>query len=91
VPVVTRTGGLCDTVTETSVLGSRQNGFTAKSGDARDFGRALGRALDSYAGPSWAETVRMGMGSDFSWDRSVRNYLDLFARAAAQRRAPLDS
>jgi starch synthase len=85
VPVVTRTGGLCDTVTEIPAAGSRQNGFTAKPGDARDFGRALGRALDAYATPAWAELMRAGMGSDFSWDRSVRSYLDLFARAAPSR------
>jgi len=87
VPVVTRTGGLCDTVTEKPTAGSWQNGFTGKPGDARDFGRTLGRALDAYSGPSWAETVSAGMRSDFSWDRSVRGYLDLFACAAAERRA----
>jgi glycogen synthase len=61
----------------------------AKRGDPRDFGRALGRALDAYAGPSWAEMVRAGMESDFSWDRSVRSYLDLFARAIVEPRAPV--
>jgi starch synthase len=91
VPVVTRTGGLCDTVIETPAEGIRQNGFAAKPGDARDFGRAVGRALDAYKGPSWTDTVRVGMGSDFSWDRSVRSYLALFARAAAQRRVPASS
>ncbi|MCX5795743.1 MAG: glycogen/starch synthase [Elusimicrobia bacterium] len=82
VPVVTRTGGLRDTVTE------GLNGFTAKPGDARDFGRALGRALDACAGPSWAELTQAGMSGDFSWNRSVRSYLDLFKRATAERRAP---
>ncbi|MDD5628203.1 MAG: glycogen/starch synthase [Elusimicrobia bacterium] len=81
VPVTTRTGGLRDTVAE------GRNGFTAKPGDARDLGLALGRALDAYAGPSWAGLMRAGMSGDYSWDRSVRSYLDLFARAACERRA----
>jgi starch synthase len=88
VPVVTRTGGLRDTVVEKAAGGARPNGFTAKPGDARDFGRALGRALGSHAGPGWDGIVRAGMESDFSWDRSVRSYLELFTRAAAGRRAP---
>jgi starch synthase len=94
VPVVTQTGGLCDTVMEKPSAAAalpRPNGFMAKAGDAQDFGRALGRALDAFAAPPWTETVRAGMGSDFSWDRSVRSYLELFARAAAERRAPAPS
>ena len=86
VPVVTRTGGLRDTVAEGA--DGRANGFTARPGDARDFGRALGRALDAYGSAGWARLVRAGMESDFSWDRSVRSYLDLFRRALAERRAP---
>ena len=86
VPVVTRTGGLRDTVAEGS--DGRANGFTARPGDARDFGRALGRALDAYGSAGWTRLVRAGMESDFSWDRSVRSYLDLFRRALAERRAP---
>jgi starch synthase len=85
VPVVTRTGGLRDTVTERP--SGRANGFTARPGDARDFGRALGRALEAYGAEDWERLVRAGMESDFSWDRSVRSYLELFRRASADRGA----
>jgi starch synthase len=84
VPVVTRTGGLADTVTEGE---GAANGFTAELGDPRAFGHALTRALDAYSAPVWKDLVQAGMQSDFSWDRSVLGYLDLYSRAMALRGA----
>jgi len=81
VPVVSRTGGLADTVSDYPT----GNGFTALPDDALDFGRAVDRALDAFAGPDWAAMARAGMGRDFSWGRSVRLYLDVYARALAGR------
>jgi len=88
VPVVARTGGLLDTVRETPGAGLPANGFLAKPGDVRDFGRALDRALTAYASPAWTSLVRAGMQGDFSWDRSLKSYLDLYADAANAGRRP---
>ncbi|MFA6002609.1 MAG: glycogen/starch synthase [Elusimicrobiota bacterium] len=84
VPVVARTGGLMDTVRED---GPDADGFTAESGDARDFSRAVGRALQAWAGPGWKDRVQAGLRRDSSWDASVRRYLELFERAVSDRRA----
>ena len=84
VPVARRTGGLADTVTDagdpdgTGILFDEFS--TAALADALD------RALRVYAQPpQWAELQRRGMRSDFSWDRSARQYVDLYERARAVR------
>jgi starch synthase len=49
---------------------------------------ALDRALKVYAQPAkWAELQKNGMGRDFSWSRSGREYADLYERAVAARSA----
>ncbi|MBI4377209.1 MAG: glycogen synthase GlgA [Elusimicrobia bacterium] len=80
VPVVTRTGGLADTVSESSSEGRPANGFVAKPGDTQDLGAALDRALAGYAG-----RVKAAMESRFSWDQSVNAYLELYRKAIESR------
>jgi starch synthase len=75
VPVVARTGGLIDTVTE-------KNGFLCAPGDGPDLGRALDRALDARRAPDWDARVGAAMAQDFSWDRSVEDYLEIYREAA---------
>ena len=82
VPLVSRTGGLVDTVFEADSAGRPANGFVCEPGDGADLARALDRALAAARAPGWAERVRAGMTGDFSWDRSVELYLELFREAA---------
>jgi starch synthase len=77
VPVVARTGGLVDTVTD-------ETGFLCEPNDGADLARALDRALDARRSPAWDARVRAAMAGDFSWDRSVEAYLEVY-RAAAVR------
>jgi starch synthase len=84
VPVASRTGGLADTVFED---GPRPNGFVCRPDDAEDLGRALDRALAAYPVPGWAARSRAGMESDFSWDRSVARYLELYGAARGKEAA----
>jgi len=40
-----------------------------------------------YAQPAkWAELQRAGMGRDFSWSKSAREYAAVYANAVAARR-----
>ena len=82
VPVVSRTGGLGDTVRETEAAGRPANGFLCAPGDGADLARALDRALDARKTPAWEALVQAGMSGDFSWDRSVESYLALYRRVA---------
>ncbi len=81
VPVVSMTGGLIDTVFEEPRDGRPANGFLCRPGDGEDLARALDRALAEFGTPAWGGRVQAGMAGDFSWDRSVERYLDVFREA----------
>ncbi|MCM2305536.1 MAG: glycogen synthase [Elusimicrobia bacterium] len=83
IPVVSRTGGLIDTVFEEPRGGRAANGFLSKPGDGEDLARALDRAMAEFGRPAWSARVSAAMAGDFSWDRSVELYLDIFREAAA--------
>jgi len=86
VPVASRTGGLADTVFEAAAPERPANGFLAAPGDAADLGRAIDRALAAYAQKvSWKEMTRAAMACDFSWNRSVEKYLELYRRPISTR------
>ena len=81
VPVAAQTGGLVDTVFEAPAPGRAANGFVCAPNDAADLGRALDRALEARPKPDWAARVAAAMAGDFSWERSVAAYLDVYRRA----------
>jgi starch synthase len=77
-PVVRDVGGLADTV-EDEVTGFSFVPYTPQA-----FQEATFRALDRFRHPSkWQPIVRQGMASDFSWERSVATYIDVYRRAIA--------
>jgi starch synthase len=81
-PVVRNVGGLKDTV-EDGVTGFSFGPYTPEA-----FAGAAFRALDHYADPArWHAMVRRGMARDFSWERSVATYLDVYRRALARTAA----
>ena len=83
-PVARRTGGLADTVTDAGDAGG--TGFMFDEFNPWALWDALERALKVYAqGPKWAELQRNGMGRDFSWTTSAKEYAALYARARAAR------
>jgi len=77
-PIVRNVGGLMDTV---------DDGLTGFSFDAytpADFEDAGFRALALYGEPAkWTVMMRQGMARDFSWERSVTTYIDVYRRALA--------
>jgi starch synthase len=80
VPVVSRTGGLADTVVED---GKSANGFLAAPGDAAGLAGAFDRALARYGAPGWDALAAAAMKGDFSWERSMTLYVDVYRRALA--------
>lgn len=81
VPVVSRTGGLADTVREEASGGAPANGFLCAPGDGASLGGALDRALAAARAPGFDALRRAGMEGDYSWDRSVQAYLELYRGA----------
>ena len=77
-PIVRDVGGLSDTV-EDEVTGFAFEPYTPEA-----FQEATFRALDRFRHPArWQAIVRQGMASDFSWERSVTMYIDVYRRALA--------
>lgn len=75
-PIVRDVGGLSDTV-EDEVTGFSFVPYTPEA-----FQEATFRALDRFRHPSrWNTIVREGMASDYSWERSVATYIDVYRRA----------
>jgi starch synthase len=72
-PVVRRVGGLADTV-EDGVTGFVFDPY----GVEPLLGAAL-RGLDCYSNPDeWNRMTRAAMSRDFSWERSVEEYVALY-------------
>lgn len=83
IPIVRETGGLKDTITDIDqdpVLG---NGFSFREKTADDYLGALKRAVNTYQNEpgTWMEMVKRGLESDFSWDRSAKEYLAVYQKA----------
>jgi starch synthase len=90
VPVVRRTGGLADTVTDYG-FEKRGTGFVFRDYNSSALLRALRRALAAYGRPArWQALQARGLRSaaaQFSWSRSAKEYVALYQKALAYRQA----
>lgn len=76
VPIVRRTGGLADTVTEYDPSTKQGTGFVFTAYDAAQFKAAIDRALQLWPKKEdWERLMRNGMSRDFSWTESAKKYL----------------
>ncbi len=88
-PIVRRTGGLADTVTEYDPLAHAGTGFLFDAYDPEACFGAVRWALETYRNPAaWDVLVSGAMTRDFSWAASARQYDALYERAVAARHTP---
>ncbi len=84
-PVVTRTGGLKDTVYYNGEP-KDSNGFAIDAPDSGQLKSVLGHIVSLYGWrENWNMMVRNAMKGDYAWHRSAEAYIKLF-NIAAQRR-----
>lgn len=84
VPVVHKTGGLADSVIDADSDPQRGTGFQFEPFAADSFATAVDRALRWYQRPNvWRTLVMRAMQVDFSWDRVVGAYEELYRRVVA--------
>jgi len=77
-PIGRRVGGLADTI-EDGVTG-----FLFDAYDAPALEQAAFAALAAYARPSqWSRMMHAAMARNFSWERSVAEYVDVYRRVVA--------
>ena len=78
IPVVRETGGLKDSIVDIDAP-EGGNGYTFKSYNAHDMLGALLRAKGLYYNKEyWNKAVVRAMQSDFSWNRSAREYVSMY-------------
>jgi len=84
VPLVRKTGGLSDTVTDVnaqSLANGTATGFVFKDYSAAALVQAVRRAVQTYYdAPTWRQIQRTGMLQDWSWQRRALEYEQLYAR-----------
>jgi starch synthase len=84
IPIVRSTGGLADTVVDTTpetLQAGSATGFTFKEPTPAALASAIRRAVFCYHDPkTWSRIQRVGMAQDFSWERSARAYAEVYRR-----------
>jgi len=85
-PVVRETGGLKDTVKPYNRFTGEGNGFSFASFNGDDLFYVVTMALDYYNDKkTWEGIVRQAMSSDYSWDKSAREYISLYEKMLRNR------
>jgi starch synthase len=89
VPIVRHTGGLADTVTDTTpetLETKTATGFSFDAATSDALLAAIERALGYYRQPDiWEQLVCTGMKQDFSWKKSAQLYIELYESIIAHR------
>lgn len=87
VPVVRKTGGLIDTVTDYDEATGQGTGFVFEEHSSTSLTACIRRALTVYRdGRAWAGLVRNGMRQDFSWERSAKEYIKVYRKAREKKK-----
>lgn len=80
VPIVRETGGLKDTVIPYNEYNNMGNGFGFRNYRSEELLKIVRYALSIYRNKSdWESIVLKAMNSDNSWEKSAKEYMDLYA------------
>ncbi|MFH1542860.1 MAG: glycogen/starch synthase [bacterium] len=79
IPIVRKTGGLADTVKD------NESGFVFEKYSEDDLFLTVKRAIASFKDQKrWVEMQERVMGEDYSWDRSAKKYIALYAKTLSR-------
>jgi starch synthase len=82
VPIVRGVGGLEDTITDFTVMPAEGTGFKFYDYSKTSLLDVIERALKVYrTKEDWERLMRQCMTADFSWERSAREYMNLYKKA----------
>lgn len=81
IPIVRATGGLDDTVVDISENREKATGIKFSEYSSGTLARCIRKALALYAEPELVRRYQLnGLKADFSWERTVRQYADIYKR-----------
>ncbi|MFH1093184.1 MAG: glycogen synthase GlgA [Candidatus Omnitrophota bacterium] len=79
IPLVRRTGGLADTVEDFDPFTKKGNGFVFSNYQAGALLETIKRSLCVYNdAKTWKELITRAIKSDFSWEKSAKDYVNLY-------------
>lgn len=85
IPIVRATGGLNDTVQNYDPVKRTGNGFKFSEYSSNALFSTIKKAIEIYRDFSqWNRLIINAMSEDFSWDRSAREYVELYKKAKAK-------
>jgi starch synthase len=88
VPVVRSTGGLDDTIENWDAKTQKGTGFKFSEYSGEALLKTILAALAAYKDQAgWQQLMRNGMGKDFSWGASAKEYVRVFERVKQARSA----
>lgn len=88
-PIVRKTGGLADTVTDIEENENNGNGFVFEKFVPGELLKKIDKALDIYINDKqkWRQMQKRGMSMDFTWDSSAEKYYRLYNRIISKGKA----
>lgn len=90
IPIIRRTGGLSDVITEFDPASKKGNGFSFTGNKSLGLLIAITRAVETYRNQKlWKFLVVNTMSQDFSWENSMKEYVKLYRKVTAIRRNQL--
>ena len=91
VPIVRKTGGLADTVDFYNWETQEGTGFVFDYYNSESLFWAIQHAIQTFTDKSaWKKLVIRGMKKDFSWDKQIPKYIELYEKLTKQRRIVLN-
>lgn len=81
IPIVRETGGLKDSITDFGCEGGG-NGYTFRDYSANDLLYSIKRGVSDFVadGPAWIDKMKSCINKDFSWKKTVKNYIELYRK-----------
>jgi starch synthase len=90
VPVVRKTGGLADTVEFYNWETQEGTGFVFEHYNSDSLYWILQHAIQTYADKTaWEKLIIRGMNMDFSWDKQIPKYIELYEKLTKHKRIVL--
>jgi len=90
IPVVYATGGLDDSVTDVLEYPDSGTGLKFHKYEPEAFLEVIKSALELFRDSrKWIEIQKRAMAQDFSWDRSARQYIEVYEKTRMAKRSKL--
>ncbi|MHC1739384.1 MAG: glycogen synthase GlgA [Ignavibacteriaceae bacterium] len=85
IPIVRKTGGLADTVSQFNPNTGSGNGFVFEKYNTTEMMKAITSALKLFEDKKkWNKIIENGMQIDFSWRASAKSYIELYKTILSQ-------